>query len=180
MRTVACITMLSLLPWPTAQDPAPPRAAVAAAPSRPVVALTGATSAIDKSGYHRIQDAQVLARLWLQHRGKPQPDGEYGFFYNDAGVPEVDFERYEVVAIFGGTTVNSAGFAVESIADEPGRRLLRFDHRHYQTEGPDGGGKTARPFAFFVLPRTPLPVVLEENVQNAINSPPVWKERARL
>ncbi len=179
MRTVACVTLLSLLPWPAAQDPAPPRA-VAAAPARPVVALTGATSAIEKEGYHRIQDAQSLARLWLQHRGKPQPDGEYGFFYNDAGVPEVDFERYEVVAIFGGKCVNSAGFAVESIADEPGRRLVRFDHRHYQTAGPDGGAESAKPFAFFVLPRTPLPIVLEEDVQGMINQPPQWKERARL
>lgn len=179
MRTVACIALLSLLPSPTVQEPKPQQAA-APAPTRPVVAMTGATSAIAKEGYHRVQNEQALARLWLQHRGKPQPDGEYGFFYNDAGVPEVDFERYEVVAIFGGTTVNSAGFAVESIADEPGRRLVRFDHRHYQTAGPDGGAKSATPFAFFVLPRTSSPIVLEENVQGMINQPPIWKERARL
>lgn len=178
MRTIACIALLSLIASPDVQDPAPQQ--IASAPTRPVVALTGASSAIDKVAYHRVQGAQDLARLWLQHRGQPAPDGEYGFFYNDAGVPEVDFERYEVVAIFGGRCTNSAGFAVESIADEPARRLVRFDHRHYQTTGPDGGAESATPFGFFVLPRTRLPIVLEENVQGMIGRPPEWKERARL
>ncbi len=35
-------------------------------------------------------------------------------------------------------------------------------------------------YGFFVLPRSPKPVVLEENVQSLLGEPPVWREQARL
>ncbi|MBL9078339.1 MAG: hypothetical protein JNL08_12590 [Planctomycetes bacterium] len=153
-----------------------------AAPIVPAVALSGARSAVTESGYHRLRSAADLARVWLAHRGEPAPQGDYGWFYNRAGVPEVDFAGFEVVAIFGGTTWNSAGFAVEAIDDTPEQRRIRFDHKHYQTAGVDGdgGGKRATPFGFFVLPRTDLPLVLEEDVQGLIGQPPEWQQRARL
>jgi len=33
---------------------------------------------------------------------------------------------------------------------------------------------------FFVIPRTDRSIVLEEDVQNLLGKPPVWKERARF
>ena len=59
-------------------------------------------------------------------------------------------------------------------------RTIRFDDKSYQTEGPNGGGKRVSPFGFFVLPRTELPIVLQQNVQSLIGEPPQWQERARL
>jgi hypothetical protein len=168
---------LVLAATPALQDP-PQQAAQR--PLRPVVAITGAKSAIEKPACHRLRSAQELARIWLQHLGKEPPAGEYGFYYNEAAVPEVDFEAFEVVAIFGGSGWNSAGFLVESIGDEKGARTIRFDDKSYQTEGPDGGGKRVSPFGFFVLPRTELPIVLQQNVQSLIGEPPQWQERARL
>ena len=147
---------------------------------RPALAITGARSAIEQPTYQRLRSAQELARTWLLHLGEPEPKGDYGFFYNTAGVPEVDFEAYEVVAIFGGRMTNSAGFKVLSVAEEKDRRVVRFDHKSYQTAGAKGGGKQASPFGFFLLSRSELPVVLEQNVQSLIGEPPVWKERARL
>ena len=161
----------------------PPQRAAAAAPRaelRPAVAIAGANSAVTKTSYLRLHTVQELARAWLAHSGKPAPDGDYDFFYNQASVPEVDFTAFEVIAMFGGETMNSAGFTVISVSDESARRVVRFDHKSYQTMGADGGGKRATPFGFFVLPRTPAAVVLEENVQSLIGKPPEWKERARL
>lgn len=178
MRCHLLLTLpLLLSATPVQQDP-PQQAAQR--PVRPVVAITGAKSAIEKAAYHRLRSAQDLARIWLQHLGQQPPVGEYGFYYNAAGVPEVDFEGFEVVAIFGGGGWNSAGFAVESVSDEKDARTIRFDDKSYQTEGPNGGGKRVSPFGFFVVPRTELPIVLEQNVQSLIGSPPEWKERARL
>jgi hypothetical protein len=147
---------------------------------QPYVALTGADSAVAAPAYHRLRTPAELARVWLLHLGQPVPDGEHDFFYNEPGVPEVDFEACEVVAIFGGKGWNSAGFQVESVDDEATCRRLRFDHRSYQTEGPTGGGKRVTPYGFFVLPRTDLPLVLEEDVQSLIGAPPEWRQRAQL
>jgi len=149
-------------------------------PLRPAVAITGAKSAIEKAAYHRLRSPQDLAQIWLQHLGKQPPAGEYGFYYNEAAVPEVDFERFEVVAIFGGSGWNSAGFNLESVSDDKDARTIRFDDKSYQTEGPNGGGKRVSPFGFFVLPRTEVAIVLQQNVQSMIGEPPQWQERARL
>lgn len=178
MRSLSLLlaALLSLLGSP----PQEPTGVAQGAVVRPAVALTGRDSAVERGSFHRVQEPQELARLWLLHRGLAAPKGDHDFFYNDAGVPEVDFAGYEVLVLFGGATVNSAGFHVESIADDAQRRVVRYDHKHFQTEGPDGGGKTTRPFAFFVLPRTKLPIVLEEDVQGMSGQPPVWKEQARL
>ena len=163
-----------------AQDPQLTARHAAKAEPRPAVTFTGAASAVTKAGYQRLRTAQELARAWLLHAGKPAPERDYDFFYNLAAVPEVYFDTFEVIAIFGGETMNSAGFSVAAVLDEPGRRVVRFDHKSYQTAGPDGGGKHVTPFAFLVMPRTALPIVLEENVQSLIGKPPEWKERARL
>jgi hypothetical protein len=66
------------------------------------------------------------------------------------------------------------------VTDEAAQRVVRFDHKSYQTAGPGGGGERVTPFGFFVMPRTAAPIVLEENVQSLIGKPPEWKERARL
>ena len=94
-------------------------------------------------------------------------------------MPEVDFTHCEVVAVFAGDGWNSDGIQAISIVEEPDYRRFRFDHLSYQTEGPDGGGRRVAAYGFFVLPRTDLPLVLEENVQPLIGEPPVWKEVGR-
>ena len=55
--------------------------------------------------------------------------------------------------------------------DEPKLLRVRFDHKSYQTSGPDGGGERVQPFGMFVIPRTDKPIVLEENTQGLIGKP---------
>jgi hypothetical protein len=146
---------------------------------RPYVTLAGAESRIEKNGYFRIDTMEKWIALWLEHTGA-EKNPHYGMYYNTAGVPEIDFEKCLVIAIFGGSGWNSAG--KQSITYEEGKNhiLFRFDDKSFQTAGPDGGGKRVTPFGFFVFPASDKPVIVEENVQGLIGGKPVWKERARI
>jgi hypothetical protein len=143
-------------------------------PRRPLVAFSGAKSRIEKAECRRVTGRKEWTDLWLRHVGADP--ARQDDFYNEAGVPEIDFDACMVVAVFQGGSWNSAGVEVVSIDEDDARLLVRFD----QTEGPGGGGVRVNAFGVFVLPRSAKPVVLEENVQNLIGEPPVWKERARL
>lgn len=143
--------------------------------AKPYVTLAGAASKIRTREYHRITTREELVRVWLRHAGVDP--ARYTDFYNEAGVPDVDFERCMVVAVFGGECVNSAGIDAVTVAEQSDPMLLRFQHRWFQS-GPEGDRAT--PFGFFVVPRSTKALVLEENVQNLIGGQPEWKERARF
>jgi hypothetical protein len=153
-----------------------PVAAAEEKPARPIVSISGAHSAYAERAYFRATDAQALAEVWMRHLGKAVPE-RYDYFYNPARIPEVDFDRYMVVAIFQGSSVNSAGVKVEEVLEDEARVVIRFADRSYQTAGVDGGAEACRPYGFFVVPRTTKAVVLEENVQSYIGKPPIWRER---
>ena len=137
---------------------------------RPAVALYGRDSGIKARRYERLQTQQALTEVWVTHRGRARPA---------TNPPLVDFATFEVIAVFDGEGWNSDGIQVVEMADEAEVRRVRFQHYSFQTEGPNGGGVRVTPFGFFVVPKTTLPVILEENVQNMIGEPPVWKERTR-
>jgi hypothetical protein len=140
--------------------------------SKPYVTLWGADSKVKERGYRLIGSQKELEEIWTKHRGE-----EPSYF---AGAPEVDFDRCLVIAVFEGESMNSAGVESKGILDGEKEVTFRFQGRWYQTLGPGGGGKKSTAYGFFVIPRTRKPIVLEENVQNLIGGPPVWKERARL
>jgi len=145
------------------------------APLRPYVEISGASSKVERPEWLRVTTEGEWVALWCRHVGADATKHEWR--YNQPGVPRVDFGACMVLAIFGGRVQNSAGIACVEMADEDERLLFRFDHRSFQT-GPNPVAAT--PYGFFVVPRTPKPVVFEENVQGLIGAPPKWKERARL
>lgn len=148
----------------------------AAAAVSPCVVLTGADSHVTERGYHRITSLNDWAKLWQTHKGAN--DGEqYDLFYDPLGLPLVDFDNYMVIAIFQGGGWNSAGLNAISVSEEQERIFFRFDDRSYQTAGPNGGGKQVNVYGFFVIPRSPKPVIVEENVQGLKGKPAEWKER---
>ncbi|MHC4597738.1 MAG: hypothetical protein ACYS47_01910 [Planctomycetota bacterium] len=144
---------------------------------RPIVAWTGAHSRIVEVRYVRITGDDAWTALWLEHVGAP-PKKPYDRYYNRHGVPEVDFSRHMVLAVFQGKKWNSAGVFPLAVADEKERILLRFDDKYYQTK--DEGADEVTAFGIFVLPKSDKAVVFEENVQNLKGKPPKWKERASL
>ena len=157
----------------------PPRKLVRSG-MEPYVTFRSGESRINTRSYRKVIAFEDWADLWIEHTGAKRHKGKYNWFYNEAGVPFVDFERCMVIAVFQGEGWNSAGVRVVTITEEEDHILLRFDDQSYQTMGPDGGGQRVTPFGIFVLPRSKKPVVLEENVQGLIGKPPKWKERAKL
>ncbi len=153
-------------------------AAASIAEETPLVGMWGAQSRIESRSYLKITTPEEMTERWLAHLGEDEE--KHSAYYNTAGVPDVDFSRCMVIAIFQGRSWNSAGVQVRSILEEDDRIVVRYDDRSYQTAGPDGGGVRVAAFGFFVLPKSPKPVVIEENVQGLIGEPPLWKERVTL
>lgn len=144
----------------------------------PLVGIWGDDSKILKTRYVRVTSQEALTRLWLEHVGSSLE--KHSPYYNDAGVPDVDFGTCEVIAIFQGEQWNTAGVRARDLLEESDRLIFRFEDRSFQTAGPDGGGVRATAYGFFVVPKTAKPIALEENVQGLIGRPPKWKERTRL
>lgn len=178
MRTIVALAPLAALctpgvPFVAAEDESAPRAI------RPSVVLTGSDSHIQKRGYHRVESKKEWIKLWRQHKGD-KGTAEYDRDFNPLGLPRIEFDQVMVIAIFQGSGWNSAGLEAVEVREQQDHVLFRFDDKSYQTAGPDGGGRQVTVYGFFVLPRSPKPVVLEENVQSLLGEPPVWREQARL
>ena len=146
---------------------------------RPYVTLTGTDSHVKERSYHRVTSEDEWIKIWQRHKGEKESK-DYDLFYNPLGLPYIDFEKCMVIAVFQGSGWNSAGLKAVAILEEKDRIVLRFQNKSYQTavDGPGDGGEQVTVYGFFVLPRSSKTVVLEENVQNYIGQPPVWKELA--
>ena len=155
---------------------------------KPCVTISGADSHVTIRRYHRITSGEVWTRIWQEHMGKSwqergerirQRQTEPNDLREPLTCPMIDFDNYMVIGIFQGEGVNSTGLKVFSISEEDNRILFRYDNNSYQTMGRVGsshGGDKVTVYGFFVLPRSTKRMVLEENVQNYLGQPPVWKE----
>jgi len=152
--------------------------------TKPLVTVAGADSKIEDPTYLRISSREEFIRLFMRHLGKERQ--AYDEHYNSPAMPQIDFDQCMVLAIFAGKSVNTVGLFADSIQELDGRILFRFRPRCYQTldfgndtSGGDGSNH-ANPFGFFVIPRSDKAIVVEEDVQNVIGSPPKWEEKARI
>jgi len=153
----------------------------------PFVTLSGADSRVTDARCLRITTADEWAATWLEHVGasaKPK----YDLFYNKAGLPVVDFEQCMVIAVFAGARGNCAGVSAwtgpiedpEADTKTPvaaGDEVLRLSWHNYQTSA---GGVDATPFGFFVVPRSPAPLVVQDRQMPMGGSHGHILERARL
>ena len=158
----------------------------------PFVTLSGADSHVTDARCLRITTADAWAATWLEHVGasaKPK----YDLFYNKAGLPVVDFEKCMVIAVFAGATSNTAGVSAwsgpiedpEAEVKTPtaaGDDVLRLSWHRYQTGGTDerGGRQDVTPFGFFIVPRSPAPLVVQDRQMPMGGSHGRIEERARL
>lgn len=140
----------------------------------------GADSRILEPTVLRIRSNDELRRAWNRHRGRSSDAPPLV----SESTPQIDFDRWEVVAIFGGGTSHSDGIRIVEVVDVGRVRRVRFDSLTHQTAGSTHVMRVRRPagaeFGFFLLPRTEREVVVEENVQNLLGAPPVWELRDRV
>lgn len=179
---ILCASLIGCVPS-TGVSPASAEAARHPVDLKPYVVITGTDSHIKEPGCFRVTSRDQWVALWPRHTGRESSDmfeGKYGDFHNPAGVPDVDFDRCLVIAVFQGARVNSAGLKVVSVQDEGRRIVLRFEDKFYQTGSvyPDGGSVKVSAYGFFVLPRLTKPIVLEEPRPRMKPEAPVWRERA--
>jgi len=168
---IGVVFALTCLTAASAEEPA-------VKPIKPCVVITGADSRVETPRYLRITSADDWARVWQEHKEK-KPTRKYDLYYDPLTLPVIDFDAYMVIAIFQGSSWNRTGLRADSISEEADRIVFRFDEKSYQTGGPPGEAKANKVsvYGFFILSRSTKPVVLEEDVQQYLNQPPVWKER---
>ncbi len=144
---------------------------------KPVMVWTGTDSKQTKQSFARCGSQKEWEAIWQKHRSsnKKTPRDP---------CPDVDFASYMVVVVFYGKSDSNTGISVKEVGEEKECIRLRYKPRWYQTAfladatgSEEGWRKT---FAFVVLPRSAKTIILEEDVQNIINAPAVWKEQAKL
>jgi hypothetical protein len=125
-------------------------------------AWEGNDSKITEKEYHRITSKDEWQKLWQRHSP------------GDEALPAVDFSKDMIIAVFLGKTVNTGGITAQ-VEEIGGVLRFQFDGRGYQTLGK---WDKVTPFGIFVIPRSDMKVILEENVQNLIGGPARWKTQA--
>lgn len=150
-----------------------------------VLMFSGTHSAIRKERFAVVTEEASWKELWEQHRGK---DADPPFTERSQEF-SIDFETHYVVAVFTGT---DADLWVTAFArgDEV---LMRFVAKGHQTEGRLPGQDDKKPtahqkakeeaaadYCFVVLPKPVKVVVIEEDVRQQLDHPPLWKERVRV
>jgi hypothetical protein len=163
----------ALSPGQPGQAPVPGKEAARPA----LVEHIGADGNIMGREFHRVLNASDWLDLWARHSGKQKKDLEWSESY-----PKVDFTRCMVVAFFRGKTVNTRGEGLSAVDEVDGVLRVRFWSSGYQTMSLEGQDKgvPAISYGIWVLPRSTKAVVVEENVQDLIGKPPIWKEQARF
>ncbi len=144
----------------------------------PAVQWSGPDSAIEELRWERVRSPEAWRNLWAAHRGERASLAAQGWVL----APEIDFERYEVVAYFRGQSANNNGERASAVFVREGVNVLRFDSASFQTASFDGEDKgvAGRAFGIWVIERSDRAIVVEENVQGLIGGEPVWREVMRF
>lgn len=150
----------------------------------PVVVWTGTDSQQTKESFVRCCSATDWQATWAAHLG-------YKKYTHPPACPDVDFQSYMVIAVFRKTS----DIRVSEVVEEGECVHFRYHPCGNQTvfvpspgSGPvkilEAGRSEVDPnkpyllsFAFAVLPRCNKVIIVEEDVQDVIGNPPVWKER---
>lgn len=161
-----------------AAQPGVPGPAPAKESARPaLLEFMGRDGKIMGREFHRVLNSQDWVELWARHSGQAKKDLEWSGAY-----PKIDFTRCMVVASFHGKTVNTRGEELQAVDEVDGKLRLRFWSSGYQTMslGGEDKGDPAVSYGIWVLPRSTKAVVIEENVQDLIGKPPIWKEQSKF
>ncbi len=171
---VALLISLPLMLGLASQQAVPPVAEEKQEQIRPYVTWSGPKSRAVEKAYLLIRSGEEWSKIWRGHAGEPR----HKPVVHGTGMPEVNFDTCIAIAVFCGRAKNSDGVKFVSIEEVSGRLRVRFDNKTYQTSGPDGGGNKVTPYGVIVLPKTSLPVDLEEKTQSLKGKPPIWIRRA--
>lgn len=144
----------------------------------PVVVIAGSDSACSKAECTSCRNRKEWATVWQKHIGDRAGRGRQV-------LPEVDFESFMVVAIFQGESSQNYGLHIVEVLERASSVRVRFQPLWYQIPSSPSSESDelklrTQSFAFLVIPRAEKKIIVENNVQRVIDSPPVWKSVAEL
>lgn len=147
-------------------------------PRVPAVQWVGPTSSIHAPGYHLVTDEAAWRDLWEQHRGELAERAHQGWVMP----PEIDFERYMVVACFRGESTNRNGERAEGVFRRGEALVVRYDSVTFQTAsfGEQDVPEVSTPYGIWVIEQHDGPVVIEEDKNGLIGADPAWREVHRF
>jgi hypothetical protein len=102
MRTSSIVVTLAALTPNIGSGPSAAAIEISARASRPLIAISGADSHVQRTTYDRIINPDDWDSAWASHLGTRKDDAYRSRF-------EIDFERCMVVVIFRGERVNVRG-----------------------------------------------------------------------
>lgn len=151
----------------------------------PVMVWKGLDSKETTPSFERCTTMAEWHTVWLKHCGANKE--RY-----DVICPEVDFDRFMVVALFGGESGQNSGIRYREVVEE-------IDCIHVRYEDPFGQWlilatadgvkiisdigeidleKKQNNFLFVVLPKSKKSMLIEQDVRREIGKPAEWKTRA--
>lgn len=91
----------------------------------------------------------------------------------------IDFKKNLIVAVYKGKMVNCSGISIVNAVENDGIITVFLKGNYYQTfhSGLDDNYQvdTSTPYLIFALPKSSKKILIEEDVQNYIGGPPLWK-----
>ncbi len=134
----------------------------------PTVQWGGAHSGVERPGVELIEDTQALASAWRRtHEG------------SEAGRPEVNFDRSRLVLVFKGADQDIFSVSATELDRSDRGLVLSLDARGSQSSG-DAQPERTTAWGLFLLPHTPGPILVRENVSPSLGGEPVWRSMATL
>jgi hypothetical protein len=142
---------------------------------KPVVVWTGTDSGQTKASVARCVSKDQWQATWKAHEHE---GGEAGRL-----APEVDFERYMVLAVFQGENVQNHGLFHFEVMDETDCLRVRYVTGYFQTAGHSDSEADKRrletqSYAFLVLPKSSKAIVFEE--AKDVRARTGWVEQGRI
>jgi hypothetical protein len=129
-------------------------------PFAPADFRTGSDSYVEQPSVTLATTPAEWNAAWQRHMGIT-PIGNGGNFPTAVTPPPVDFDKFEVVVIFGGLAPNG-GYTIVDSEKKDDKIYLRLDPLSLSTSG----GATpitikANPYAFIFYPKDPDPIIVQ-------------------
>lgn len=139
----------------------------------PAVVITGPRSQLTRSHILLAPDQKIFDEAWKRHVDGTEEQKQFLWLT----APQIDFDKYQAIVIFGGATSNCRGYHVVETFRQDNERVIRYQRDSFQTAG---GSIDASPWIVIVMPKVDGATVLEENTQGIIGGAPLWTRRGRF
>jgi hypothetical protein len=158
-------------------------AIIAAEPKKPIEVvdfMTGGNSGAAKPEVRLVQDRQAWARAWIHNRQyaviSDNPDSENPD--NVPDLPNLDFDKTQVIVVFGGLVKNVGSFRLQGVTLEDHHDVVRLIPEFLQSG--TSAVMVTQPFALIQV--TKAKRELDVYLQNGTdaNGDPVWRQIAKF